>query len=82
MLGRRLARCMMHLQQFNYNFEYKFESSRMNADMLSRIPGYDAAQVYGIQGVLGGVDVCTKQQEDPEIATVVKALQKGGRMTS
>ena len=67
----------MYLQQFNYKFEYKPGSSRTNADALSRIPGDDTAQVNGILEVLNGVDIRAKQQEDLELATVVKALMEG-----
>ena len=70
----------MYLQQFYYKFEYKPGSSHTNADVLSRIPGYDTAQVNGILEVLNGVDIRAKQQEDSELATIVKALMEGGRI--
>lgn len=79
-VGGRLARWIMYLQQFNYQFEYKPGSSHTNADALSRIPGGDTAQVNGILEELSAVDIRAKQQEDPELATTVKALMEGGRV--
>ena len=71
----------MYLQQFDYEFVYKSGSSHINADTLSKMPGDKIAQINVIGEIFSGVDIRTKQQEDPNITNTIRVLQEGGKVS-
>ena len=79
MLGGRLARWMLFLQQFDFNIQYKKGSANSNADTLSRRPPeHPEVAVLAIFPFLADLDTLVKaQQEDPQLANLKRPIDQG-----
>lgn len=79
-VGGRLARWMLFLQQFSFEFQYKPGSQHTNADCMSRIPPLQKPQVAAVTSQADPftiTDIKEAQSQDKTITDAMNALRKG-----
>jgi len=77
--GGRLARWLLYLQQFNFQFEYKSGASNSNADALSRIPPAPENLLTTVDEIsLANPDTLKNAQlNDPDLAILKQHIKQG-----
>ena len=78
--GGRLARWLLYLQQFNFTFEHKSDSSNSNADTLSRMPPPSESlptMAVDETSLANPATLLTAQLNDPQLAILRQHIEKG-----